>query len=79
MAINLAVLPTADATVAEYEETQMINTNEFGLYTLQIGAGTAVAGEMKTVKWETGNKYIKVAIDPNGGNDFVNAWKLLNY
>jgi hypothetical protein len=73
MAIKLSVLPTADATVAEYEETQMVSTNEFGLYTLQIGNGTAVSGQMKNVKWETGNKYIKVAIDPKGGTDYVDA------
>jgi len=73
MSLKLSVLPTADATVAEYEETQLVNTNEFGLYTLQIGNGTAVTGNMKTVKWETGNKYIKVAIDPTGGNNYVDA------
>ncbi len=31
MSLKLSVLPTADATVAEYEETQLVNTNEFGL------------------------------------------------
>ncbi len=73
MTIKLAVLPAADATVPEYEETQTVTTNEFGLYTLQIGNGTVMTGEMKTVKWETGNKYIKVAIDPKGGNNFTDA------
>jgi hypothetical protein len=73
MSLKISVLPTSDATTPEYEEIQTVNTNEFGLYTLQIGAGTAVTGEMKTVKWETGNKYIKVAIDAKGGTDFVDA------
>jgi trimeric autotransporter adhesin len=70
MSLKIAVLPTADATVAEYEETQNVTTNEFGLYTLQIGSGTPIAGDMKLVKWETGNKYIKVSIDPKGGTDY---------
>ncbi len=73
MTLKLSVLPAADATAAEYEETQTVTTNEFGLYTLQIGNGQAVNGQMQTVKWETGNKYIKVAIDPKGGNNFVDA------
>ncbi len=73
MTLKLTVLPTADATTGEYEEIQTVTTNEFGLYTLQIGNGTPLNGEMKAVKWETGNKYIKVAIDPKGGNDFVDA------
>lgn len=73
MSLKLSVLPTAEAIEAEYEETQSITSNEFGLYTLQIGAGTPVTGEMKTVKWETGNKYIRVAIDPNGGSNYMDA------
>ena len=56
LGIKLSVLPTSDATTPEYEEVQTITTNEFGLYTLQIGNGTAVTGTMKEVKWETGNK-----------------------
>ena len=73
MTLKLTVLPTSDATAGEYEEIQSVTTNEFGLYNLQIGNGTPVKGEMKAVKWETGNKYIKVAIDPKGGYDFVDA------
>lgn len=73
LALKLSVLPTSDAITAEYEEVQYVATNEFGLYTLQIGAGTPLIGDMKTVKWETGNKYIKVMIDPTGGNDFKDA------
>ncbi len=73
MSLKISVLPAADATTPEYEETQIVSTNEFGLYTLQIGNGTAVTGEMKTVKWETGNKYIKVAIDPAGGTNYTDA------
>jgi hypothetical protein len=71
MTLKLSVLPTADASVAEYEEIQSVKTNEFGLYTLQIGNGTAVLGSMKSVKWETGNKYIQVGIDPSGGSNFI--------
>ena len=73
MSLKLSVLPTQDATVAEYEETQLVTTNEFGLYTLQIGNGQVVTGDMKTVKWETGNKYINVSIDPTGGSNYVDA------
>ncbi|MFZ4754377.1 MAG: hypothetical protein ACOYLG_13625, partial [Chitinophagaceae bacterium] len=73
LGIKLSVLPTSDATTPEYEEVQTITTNEFGLYTLQIGNGKAVTGTMKEVKWETGNKYIKVAIDPQGGTNYADA------
>ena len=73
LSLKLAILPTSDAIVPEYEETQQVSTNEFGLYSLQIGNGTPLSGAMKNVKWETGNKYIKVAIDPTGGNQYIDA------
>lgn len=70
MSLKIAILPYADATGVEYEEIQTITTNEFGLYTLQLGAGVAVSGEMNKISWDTGNKYIRVMIDPTGGQDF---------
>lgn len=73
MGIKLSILPAADANLAEYEEIQTVQTNEFGLYTLQIGNGKALSGNIKNIQWETGNKYIKVGIDPTGGNHYVDA------
>ena len=73
LGIKLSVLPAQDATTPEYEEVQTVTTNEFGLYTLQIGNGTAVTGSMNQVKWESGNKYIHVSIDPAGGTQYVDA------
>ena len=74
MTLKLSVLPTSDASDFEYEEIQTVKTNEFGLYSLQIGNGSSTsARKMKDVKWETGNKYIKVGIDPKGGQQFADA------
>ncbi len=73
LGIKLSVLPTQDATTPEYEEVQTVTTNDFGLYTLQIGNGTVVTGSMNQVKWESGNKYIHVSIDPTGGNNYADA------
>lgn len=73
LSLKISILPTQDAAQAEYEETQVVKTNEFGLYTLQIGSGQMLNGAMNTVTWETGNKYIRVAIDPTGGSNYADA------
>ncbi len=73
LSLHISILPGLDATEAEYIELQFVHTNEFGLYTLQIGNGKALTGTMQTVSWEKGNKYIKVAIDPTGGENFLDA------
>lgn len=73
ISLQISILNTAEASEPEYSEIQTVVTNEFGLYNLQIGNGTVVTGNIKLISWETGNKYVKVSIDPAGGNNFVNA------
>src|SRR5699024_3606418 len=55
----------------DYSESHTVTTNAFGLYTLVIGEGTPIFGGMLLVDWESGNKFIKVEIDPNGGTNYT--------
>ena len=57
---------TNNGTVV-YVETTTATTNQFGLINLQIGAN----GDLSTVNWGSGPKYLEVDIDPNGGNNFT--------
>ncbi|MEO7081516.1 MAG: hypothetical protein ABIY71_08310, partial [Flavobacteriales bacterium] len=61
-----------NGTTAQYVERHTATTNAIGLYTVQIGGGTAVTGTMAAVTWSAGNKNIKVGIDPNGGTNYTN-------
>lgn len=57
-----------------YQESRATTTNPFGLFNVQIGSGgaTNVTGTIAGVNWSTGNKFIQVEIDPNGGTSFIN-------
>jgi trimeric autotransporter adhesin len=57
-----------------YSETRALATNGFGLFNVAIGStgATAVTGNLTTVNWGSGSKYLQVEIDPNGGNSFTN-------
>jgi hypothetical protein len=57
-----------------YSETRSVTTNAFGLFTVGIGStgGTNIIGNMNTVNWGGGNKYLQVEIDPDGGSNFAN-------
>ena len=70
LSLKLSVISAVNAGVADYEETQTTTTNEFGLYTLQVGGGNAITGTLERVNWESGNKYLQVAIDVNGGTNY---------
>ena len=61
-----------NGTTAQFVERHTATTNAIGLYSVQIGGGTAVTGTMGAVTWSAGNKNIKVGIDPNGGTNYTN-------
>jgi C1q domain len=65
---------SATGTVV-YSETQTgINTNAFGLFTAQIGAGTPTFGTFPGITWGTSAYYLQVTI----GTDVMPATQLLS-
>ncbi len=68
--LKLQIVPNIESSLVEYAETQSTETNNFGLYTLQIGNGVVESGNFSNIKWETGTKFIKVFIDAKGGNNY---------
>ena len=61
---------TASGTIV-YQENQSVTTNNLGLFTVNIGQGTATTGTFATINWGTGFKYTQVEIDVNGGTNYV--------
>ena len=53
-----------------YQETHAPTTNQFGLFNLQIGAGTVVSGTFSSISWGT-DSYIQVELDPTGGSSYT--------
>ncbi len=54
-----------------YAETHNVQTDDFGLFSLNIGRGTPVAGQFGAVNWTAGNIFLQVEIDPGGGQNYV--------
>lgn len=52
-----------------YVETQAPMTNENGLVTLEIGAGTTT-DQFSTIDWSKGPYFVKVETDPTGGTNY---------
>jgi hypothetical protein len=69
--LRLTILDGSETGTVVYTETHNVKTNTYGLYAVQIGAGTVVTGSMDAIVWANGEKYLKVEIDPQGGTDFV--------
>lgn len=54
-----------------YTETQTLSTNDFGVVSLNIGAGTVVSGNFSTISWGAGTYFVKTELDINGGSTYV--------
>ena len=54
-----------------YQETQAKTTNQFGLFTAEVGKGTPVAANFSAIAWGSGNKFLQVEIDPTAGANFI--------
>lgn len=53
-----------------FQETHSVVSNDFGLFTLSIGGGTAVSGSIQAVNWALGSKYIEIEGDLSGGTNY---------
>jgi hypothetical protein len=56
-----------------FQETDTVTTNPSGNYTIGIGAGTIVQDSIAGINWGSGNKYLQIELDPNGGNNYNNV------
>ncbi len=54
-----------------YIETFTALTNQFGLFTVAIGTGTAMTGQFDTIAWGSSNYYLEVLIDPTGSTSYT--------
>lgn len=64
--LRLSIVDGATST-DQYVETHQVQTNAFGLFTVQVGQGTPVNGTFAGVTWAAGNKLMKTEIDLGAG------------
>ncbi len=55
-----------------YAERHTPQTDDYGLFSLQIGDGTPLSGNFNSIDWSLGNHSVKVEVDPNGGYVYLN-------
>jgi hypothetical protein len=68
--IKISLLLNTPTGIILYQETHTPQSNANGLVTLEVGAGTVVAGDMASIDWGTGSYFIKTEVDPAGGTNY---------
>lgn len=70
VSFRISILEGSVAGSPVYTETHSASTNQFGLMTLAIGKGIPAYGVFSAIEWGASDYFLKVEIDPAGGNDF---------
>ncbi len=75
ISVRISILDSAAGGQTSYRETRKVMTNYVGLFNILIGSpgATNVSGSIQNVNWPTGQKYIKLEIDPKGASNFIVA------
>jgi hypothetical protein len=71
ISVRLSIIDQTSTGITLYDETHSPTTNEFGLFSINIGTGTNVTGDFSTIDWGTNDKFLKVEADFLGGTNFV--------
>jgi hypothetical protein len=69
ISIRVSILDGGISGVVEYSEIHEVVTNQFGLFALVIGQGDKI-GDIQNIEWSTGDKWLQVEMDAEGGNNF---------
>ena len=70
LGIKVSIVSDSLGGAVEYSETHSASTNANGLFSIQIGEGTAVSGVFDSIQWETGGLFYQVEIDLQGGSNY---------
>lgn len=69
--VRISICMAANGSLPVYVETHSVTTNQFGLFTLNIGNGTPTLGTFSAIQWGALTPYLKVQMDATGGTNYV--------
>jgi hypothetical protein len=71
VALRISILQATASGTFLYSKTHLATTNNQGLFSLNIGTGTAISGTFASIDWGNGAKFTKIEVDLNGGSSHV--------
>src|SRR5690606_12203887 len=60
--VRISILGGSATGAVQYREAHRVKTNALGLFTLQIGRGSASQGTFAEVPWQDANQFVKVEV-----------------
>lgn len=71
ISVRFSIHSTTAGGTIQYQETQALTTNAFGLFSTAIGSGTVTSGSWGAIDWKNDQFYLQVEMDPAGGSSWL--------
>lgn len=68
--LRVSIISGSPTGAILYVETHAPTTNQFGLFSVEIGQGTVANGTFNTITWGSNLHYLKVEMDETGGTAY---------
>jgi len=70
VSIRISIISASPTGSILYAETHSPTTNQFGLFTLEVGQGTIANGTFNTINWGSNLHFLKVEMDETGSTAY---------
>ncbi len=71
VAVRISIHDSTAQGPVLYSERDTATTNQFGLFTCQVGAGNVISGTFATINWGAAAKFMQVDLDATGGSSYT--------
>lgn len=71
ISLQFSIIDSSISGPIIYTETHSTTTSNLGLFTVNVGQGSASVGVFDQIDWRNNDKYLSVALDTNNGSSFV--------
>lgn len=71
ISFRISIKKDSAAGAVVYKETHSTTTNQFGLFYINIGTGSVVAGTFSSIPWGKSDYYQETEMDPTGGASYT--------
>jgi len=71
LGIKISILQGGPSGSVMYSETHNDTTNQFGLFSIEIGNGMLVSGDFNAIAWGDTSCYVQVEMDETGGSAYT--------
>ena len=69
--LRISILQGDSESTLAYQEEQAVLTSDRGIFSIRIGEGSTMTGIFSDIDWSIGAYYVRVEIDPLGGQNFI--------